>query len=74
MATQWVKHDDSTKTQAIKHLFTFYIEQKLALITMKADGLLTVNGNQKAVRTMEQLMVPRKFSALLSFVESENVS
>jgi hypothetical protein len=27
VATQWVKHDDLTKTPAINHVFTFYIEK-----------------------------------------------
>jgi hypothetical protein len=37
-------------------------------------NLLPVAAKKYAVRAMEQLMVPRQFSALLSFVESENVS
>ncbi len=43
---RWIKHNGSFKNRVNKHMFTLYIK-KLALITMRGNGLTMVVSNPK---------------------------
>ena len=56
MATQWVKHDDLTKTRAINHVFTFYIEKNNF---DNNEGQWIVDGLQQSKKQWQIAMPPR---------------